>query len=504
MRGVYGVQAEVLLSLALVMVTGTGLLAGILLEIHHARIESLHGLLGQGFLAESQDPALEFRSQDLGHWWRVDSEREVTPLHTSLELLDPDSRALAQESLRAAQPLVQSGAPWAPIRFASPRHPGPGAIVARFDAPVSGTVLFVLLTTDVLIFGLFGVTLLRRRVVGPLHRLARSVHEISAGGPPARVPVEGVGEIVELGAAFNEMQDALAARTGALEKAILELRTANVSLVQAREGLDRAERLAMVGSLAAGVAHEVGNPIGALLAFLDVAARDTRLGSEGRHCLDRATEQGERVRVILRQLLDFSRPPQIEHTPVHLESVAAQVIELITAQKDFSNLEVDVVVEESVGPAVGDPGVASQILLNLALNAAAAMAHTEIRKLRIEVVSGRLRRRTEDSPSTASAPRSLPDAVVCLVGDSGPGIEAEVAKRIFDPFFTTKAPGQGTGLGLANARKMAGEMGGLVELIPEGSELGGALFCFSLPRATVEAIADSSVRGSAGVQSRIP
>jgi signal transduction histidine kinase len=503
-RGLHGVQAEVLLSLALVMVTGTGLLAGILLEINHTRIESLHGLLGQGFLAESQDPALEFRSQDLGHWWRLDSEGEVTPLNTPLGLFDADSRALAQESLQAAQPLVQSGAPWAPIRFASPRHPGPGAIVARFDAPVSGAVLLVLFTTDVLIFGLFGVTLLRRRVVGPLHRLARSVHEISEGGPPARVPVEGAGEIAELGAAFNEMQDALAARTGALEKAILELRTANGSLVQAREGLDRADRLAMVGSLAAGVAHEVGNPIGALLAFLDVAARDTGLGSEGRRCLDRATEQGERVRVILRQLLDFSRPPQIEHTPVHLESIAAQVVELITAQKDFSDLEVDVIVEESVGPAVGDSGVASQILLNLVLNAAAAMAHSQTRKLRIEVLSGGLRRRAEDSPSTASTPRSLSDAVVCLVGDSGPGIEAEVAERIFDPFFTTKAPGQGTGLGLANARKMAGEMRGFVDLVPEGSQLGGALFCFSLPRATVEAIADSSVRGSAGVQSRIP
>jgi signal transduction histidine kinase len=476
-----GVQAEVLLSLALVMVTCTGLLAAVFLQISHARIDSLHGLLGRGLEAVARDPVVEVRPPEVGLWWRLDHDARVTGLNASAELIDADTLALAREAVQLGQSLVESGAPWTPIRFAAPRQRGGGVVVARIEAPVSGTVLLILLVADVTIFGLFGVTLLRRRVVGPLHRLATAVREVGECDLPARVPVDGVAEIEELGATFNEMQDALAARTGALQKAVHDLRAANASLVQAREGLDRAERLAMVGSLAAGVAHEVGNPMGALLAFLDVACRDEGIGPDGRRCLERATEQGERVRIILRQLLDFSRPPQIAHHPIHLESVARQVVELVSAQKDFADIEVEIDVEDGVGLAIGDASVTSQILLNLALNAAAAMDGSPVRKLRIEVASDVLRRRAEDGAGSQGTPTGRKDAVVCLVGDSGPGVLLDEPERIFDPFFTTKAPGQGTGLGLANARKLAGEMGGAVELVAAGSELGGALFRFSLP-----------------------
>ncbi len=375
-------------------------------------------------------------------------------------------------------------------------------MAGRIDAPVSGGVILILLLTDVLIFGLFGATLLRRRVVGPLHRLARGVREIGDGDLPATLPVEGVGEIEELGAAFNDMQAALATRTGALEKAVFELRTTNASLTQAREGLDRAERLAMVGSLAAGVAHEVGNPMGALLAFLDVASRDEGLGEEGKRCLGRASEQGERVRVILRQLLDFSRPPQVEHVPIHLDAIARQVVELVSAQREFADIEFQIEVEDGVRLAMGDASLASQILLNLAINAAAALEGAPVRRIRLEVASDRSRRRVhEEHEGPDLTPGSARvDAVVCRVGDSGPGVPPDQADRVFDPFFTTKAPGEGTGLGLANARRLAEEMGGSVELDPSGSEFGGALFHFRLSIREIELMDDpdlTAVRGGA-------
>jgi signal transduction histidine kinase len=502
-----GVQAEVLLSLALVMITGTALLAGFFLELSHARIEALHGLLGKGLVAEAeaQTQVQKIRLDPIegGIWWRIDSEGRVTGLNALPAALDASTRSLAEESLALGEALVESGAPWAAIRFAVPDLEAGEVVTGRIDAPVSGAVIGALVVINVLIIGLFGVTLLQRRVVGPLHRLAQAVREIGDGALPSNVPVEGVGEIEALGTAFNETQEDLASRTGALEKAIHELRTANVNLLQARDGLDRAERLAMVGSLAAGVAHEVGNPMGALLAFLDVAARDHGLSDEGRRCLDRATEQGERVRVILRQLLDFSRPPRIEHGPIALDEVADQVVELLSAQTQFSDIEFEVRLEDGVGRARGDLSIASQILLNLALNAASAMQDSSTRKIRFEVARTVHRHREgEAEDEIGSLARS--DSIVCRVADSGPGIDLDEPERIFDPFFTTKAPGEGTGLGLANARRLAQELGGSVDVDLAGSEWGGALFQLMLPAEEAEQSGGVDVRSASRPQSRIP
>jgi len=508
MRARQGVQAEVLTSLALVMITATGLLAAVFLEINQVRIQSLHALLGRGFLAEVDAPVFGSGAFQAGVVWRVDTEGRVRGANASSELLDDETRALAEEALALGEPLVQSGAPWDAIRFAAPSSVADQVVTGRIDAPISASVLGVLIAVDMLIFGLFGVTLLRRRVVGPLHRLALAVRGLGKGDLPASLPVEGVGEIEELAIAFNEMQEALASRTGALEKAVLELRDVNASLLQAREGLDRAERLAMVGSLAAGVAHEVGNPMGALLAFLEVAGRDPGLGPDGRRCLEKASEQGERVRVILRQLLDFSRLPQVEHGPIALEEIAAQAVELVSAQQAFSDIEFEVRAAPNVGRAMGDTSLASQILLNLVLNAASALREAPQRKIVIEIMPVAQRRRADDTQSaTTSLERA--DAVGCLVGDSGPGVTLADPQRIFDPFFTTKAPGEGTGLGLANARRLAQEMGGGLELEGTPSADGGALFRFVLPMEGPEAPegagkAAGEVRAGDSRQSRRP
>lgn len=501
MRLRQGVAAEVLISLALVMATGTALLAAVLLQIDDDRIESLHGLLGRGFVASAHHGIVDFDQADAGHWWSVDARGAVRGINAPSASIDDRTRALALASLRTGAPLVESGAPWEAIRFAAPEPARAGAVAGRIDAPISVALLGVVVAVDVVVFVLFGWSMMRRRVVGPLRRLVVAVRELSGSDAAASVPVEGVAEIEELASAFNEMQVALAARTGALEKAVRELRTANANLVQAREGLDRAERLAMVGSLAAGVAHEVGNPMGALLTYLELAGRDPGLGELGKRSVSKAVEQGERIRVILRQLLDFSRPPRIERGPLDLADVASRVIELVSTQHGPDAIRFELEVAEGVVPARGDLSLALQILLNLALNAVAAVRGRSTRTVRFEVEPILRRRRAgEDGKSGSPLPRV--DAIVCRVSDSGDGVAAEQADRIFDPFFTTKPPGEGTGLGLANARRLAEEMGGAVELESERAALGGACFRFVLPVVDEPAPSDE-VRSNGPPQSRM-
>ena len=204
-------------------------------------------------------------------------------------------------------------------------------------------------------------------------RLAAAARALADGELRARVPVDGVRETASVATAFNEMGEALDSRTADLEKAVADLRESNRELRDARAGLDRAERLAAVGRLAAGVAHEVGNPMGALLAFVDLAGRDEGLSDASRSHLDRAAREGERVRHILRQLLDFSRPRPIEPRAIDLAALCEETAQLVRAQRRYARIAISVEQEGEAPPALADPGRVSQILLNLLLNAADAV-----------------------------------------------------------------------------------------------------------------------------------
>jgi signal transduction histidine kinase len=394
--------------------------------------------------------------------------------------------------------LLQPGALWESIRFATPLDAAGTMAVARLpkaaSAQLRGARLWValgVLAADVAIFTAFGAYLLRRRVVLPLQGLAGAAGALARGDLEARVPEQGTRETVEVARAFNDMSAALARRTGALEKAIADLRSSNAELRRARAGLDRAERLASVGRLAAGVAHEVGNPIAAMLAFLDLVSRDAGIGEASRGHLARAAREGERVRRILRQLLDFSRPSRGAPGPMDLEAAARETLALVEAQHRYRDVVFGLEVVPPVPPAWADTSAVAQILLNLVLNAADAALESEVSRVELRITAGPLRSRAGEGVDSAQG-RRRPDGVECCVCDTGPGIRDEDRDRIFDPFFTTKPPGQGTGLGLANALRLAEEQDGEVALVeaPEGTRTA---FALRLPTAA-----------SSGARARLP
>lgn len=487
-----GLQAEVLVSLSIVMLTATGIL-GIVLEATHERhVHQLRELAARSLVAEARSPLDP--TVPGAHWWQVEASGSVRPRGGHAVPIDPPSRALAGESRARGAVLLRAGRVWQPIRIAVPLGAGGTVAVARLQAQVSPLVVPGVLLVDAVVFTAFGAYLLRRRLVRPLQSLASAAREIADGGLDVRAPVGGVRETSEVGAAFNEMTEALEGRSRALEKAVASLRESNRSLRAARAGLDRAERLASVGRLAAGVAHEVGNPMGAMLAFLDLVKRDEQLADSSREYLSRAAKQGERVRTILHQLLDFSRPPRAARVPVELGALCAEAAELVRAQRRYAPIDIEVETRGDPPPARADPGGVSQILLNLLLNAAdACVEHAAEPRIRVVVQPATVASRHGEDPGAASGRRCF-DAVECRVEDNGAGVPSEDRERIFDPFFSTKSPGEGTGLGLPNAARFAEEFGGSLTL--DAAAGSGAAFVLRLPVAT-----EDSSRGE--VRSRV-
>jgi hypothetical protein len=463
-----GLQREVLASLALVMGCAAAVLFG-LIVVHHER--TLRATLGPALLAEARAGAFGDPVLPGTLWWERRADGRFEAWRPGGRGPDRETERLAAEAWSRGDALLRLGGLGEAIRFATPLAARGSVAVARLPEQTSGAlrarplaIVAALGAADLAVFGVFAALLLRRRVVRPLEQLAAVARAVGAG-ESVRAEVSGPRETAEVARAWNEMTEALQRRSEDLAKAVAELRGANRELLRTRAGLDRAERLAVVGRLAAGVAHEVGNPIGAMLAFVELSGRDPGLSTSSRSHLARAAREGERVRVILRQLLDFSRPSRPEPRPLDLALAAEEAAELVRVQHASRRIRIEVRGAPGAPAAQADPGAVLQILLNLLLNAADAVAGEEHPAIALEVRPAALRARAGDGDAARALARAQADAVECLVADNGCGIAEPDRERIFDPFFTTKPPGEGTGLGLSTAARLVEEMEGALVLV---------------------------------------
>jgi signal transduction histidine kinase len=496
-----GLQREVLASLALVMGLATLVLVG-LIVVHHER--TLQATLGPALLAEARAGAFGETALPGTLWWELGTDGRFEPRQAGAQAPDAETRALAAEARANGAALLRLGGLGDAIRFAAPVRTRGSIAVAELSGETSrsfrgGPLLVIALlgAADLAVFSAFAALLMQKRVVRPLEELAAAARAVGRGDA-ARAPVGGPRETAEVAQAWNEMTDALEARTEALAKAVAELRSANSELRRTRAGLDRAERLAVVGRLAAGVAHEVGNPIGAILAFVELAGRDPGIAEASRQHLERAAREGGRVRTILRQLLDFSRPERPAPAPLDLAAVALEAKELVAAQRAHRQIRFETAAAPELPLACADAGAVLQILLNLLLNAADAVAGAAEPVVRLELAPAPLRTRAGDADGAGPAARARADAVECRVSDNGIGIAEADRERIFDPFFTTKPPGEGTGLGLSTALRLAEEMEGTLLQVDPPPGFATA-FALRLP-ALGEARGDAVRRSDGGLQ----
>jgi two-component system NtrC family sensor kinase len=243
-------------------------------------------------------------------------------------------------------------------------------------------------------------------------------------------------------------------------------------LAEIQEQLARSRRLATVGQLAAGVAHEINNPLAAIAACAEAVVRDVRaseqasaLAAEGNwnFYLEEIVRQALRGKAITRGLLDLSRQRPARREAVELNQLVGRTARLFESRVAERGVRVELDLDARVGEVATDEGMVRQILDNLLANALDAVADGGHVQVSTALDAARVR---------------------VEVADSGPGIPPEILARVFDPFFTTKDPGHGSGLGLAISLSLAEAIGGALTV--ESKPGAGTRFRLWIPRRTPE------------------
>src|SRR5919109_605292 len=274
---------------------------------------------------------------------------------------------------------------------------------------------------------------------------------------------------IPLGRAIRVTAARIPAPAGAHDQSVVVL-VEDVTDQQAMEShLIQSEKLAAVGQLVSGVAHELNNPLTSIAGLSEFLLEQKELGAKDRGHLRVIHEQADRAGRIVRNLLTFARKGPAEQAPVDLNDVIQRTLLLMSYDLTLK----DIAVEKDLGtlpPVLGDRHALQQVLLNLLNNAAQAVAENPA-----------------DRPRVIRILSWYDDRVRMKVADSGAVIPDDALPHLFTPFFTTKEPGQGTGLGLSITYSIVEAHGGQTPLAPRGPR-GGAAFGVDLPPAPADAV----------------
>lgn len=326
----------------------------------------------------------------------------------------------------------------------------------------TASIRVLILTASIVIASVLAIAVLGAGIIGrPLNHLIESVRRIGRGDLSTRIDFQRRDELGELASTMNAM-------CAQLEEAQERVRTETEARITALEKLRHQDRLRTVGTLASGIAHELGSPLNVISGRAGMISTGNLAKEEMIQSAHTIKKQTSRMTTIIRQLLDFARRRSPERTSVDLSHLASQAIELLAPLAHKQQVMLSLAGDDLPAIASVDAGQIQQVLTNLLVNGLQSMPDGG----RIEV---KITRKVTRPPKGDREAEYL-----CLcVQDEGKGIPEENLAHLFEPFFTTKDVGEGSGLGLSIAYGIVREHSGWIEVT---SELGnGSLFSVYLP-----------------------
>jgi two-component system NtrC family sensor kinase len=326
---------------------------------------------------------------------------------------------------------------------------GLGLLESKFNQSEEHAAnLFIVLTLIALVLAVVLCYILSTSIMRPLNALIAATEKMAGGASLQPVKLDhSPPEIAALGQSFNSMLQTIHERD-------LQLRR------QTHEKLVRSDRLAMIGQLAAGVAHEINNPLGSILLFTRLLMQQVPPDGRVKENLDRIEKETKRCHGIVRNLLDFARQREPHIEEVDVNQLVDQTLSLFENQFLFHNVEIVRNYAPELPHIRGDQSQLQQVLMNIIINAADAMDG-----------KGKITIETKDGEAGSGVDISI--------SDTGCGISSENLERIFDPFFTTKGVGHGTGLGLSVSYGIIQKHKGDLSVISAPGV--GSTFTISLP-----------------------
>ncbi len=346
--------------------------------------------------------------------------------------------------------------------FVASTHSSLAPVSLVVTAPRSATyltarsLLVQLVFTGIALVALVAIIamVVARRLSGPIERLSRAVDAVGAGNFDVSVKANTRDEVSQLANSFNTMA--------------VNLRERDARLREAHAQLLQSEKMAAIGQLSAGLAHEVKNPLAGILGYAQLTRRSLQNPEVIMRNIDVIERETRRCTDIISNLMRFARQEPGSRAPTDINVAVSRAIALVDHQLGLQNVAIRTDMQEGLPPVSCNINQLQQVVMNLLINAQQVM----------EPAGGKVHVSTRLSGTD----------VIIEVDDTGPGVPQDVRARIFDPFFTTKQAGQGTGLGLSVSYGLIRDHGGDIRV--SDAPGGGARFTISLPAGADRDLSD--------------